>query len=90
VEEPVFFTTARKDPDDPEHAIINRAALAVIFALAARPPTGNREVLMGAFTWVATGLEVPASRRDQAWLDFGMDREQAAELLKQRVYGTAT
>ena len=86
----MFFTTARKDPDDPEHAIINRAALAVIFALAARPPTGNREVLMGAFTWVATGLEVPASRRDQAWLDFGMDREQAAELLKQRVYGTAT
>jgi hypothetical protein len=89
VEEPVFLTAALKSRDNPEQAVISRTALAVIFALAVRPPTGSREILTGAFTWVAIGLANPAGRRDRVWLDFGMDREQAAELLKQRIYEAA-
>jgi hypothetical protein len=90
VEEPVFLTTALRNQDDPGQALINRTALAVIFALAVRPPTGSREILTGTFTWVATGLANPVGRRDRLWLDFGMNREQAAELLKQRIYEADT
>jgi hypothetical protein len=86
VDEPAFLTTALKAGDDIEHPVINRTSLAVIFALAVRTPSGHREILTGAFTWVAAGLDAPGERRDRLWLDFGMQREQAAELLKERIY----
>ncbi len=86
VDEPAFCTTGLKAEDDPEHVVINRTALAVIFALAVRPPSGRREILTGAFTWVAAGLNIPGARRDRLWLDFGMQRGHATELLQQRIY----
>ena len=94
VDEPVFLTSGfkREDPAEGEvRLLINRAAFAVIFILAARSPARSRETISGAFSWVATGLAKPAERKDRVWIDLGMNREQAEGLLRQRIYdGTAT
>jgi hypothetical protein len=86
VEEPVFLTGGRRLPDDPDNVLVTRAALAAPFALAVQPPAGSREVLTGVFSWVATGLDPAGQRRDRVWFDLGMTREQAGDLLQQRIY----
>jgi len=58
----------------------------VPFALGVRPPAGPLEILTGVLTWAAAGLDIPGSRRDRVWLDFGMPRTQAEELLQQRIH----
>jgi hypothetical protein len=94
VDEPVFLTSGFKRGDTAEgeaRLLINRAAFAVIFVLATRSPTGSRETLTGAFSWVATGLAKPNERKDRIWIDLRMNREQAEGLLRQRIYdGTAS
>jgi hypothetical protein len=86
VDEPTFLTVGVRSGPDPDHLIIRRAALAVVFALGVRPPARGPEILTGVFSWAAVGLDQPGSRRDRTWLDFGMSRDRAEELLKQRVH----
>jgi len=68
---------------------VRRAALAVVFALRVRTPKGNAEILTGAFSWAAVGLDDPRLRSDRTWFDVNMDRAQAEELLKRRIYERA-
>ncbi|WP_163507315.1 hypothetical protein [Fodinicola acaciae] len=84
IDEPVFLTSARRLPDDPDRVIATRAALAVSFALGARPPGGDSVILTGVFSWVAAGLD--GERADQLWFDLGMSREEAETALKERIY----
>jgi hypothetical protein len=86
IDDPVFLTTGVRSPADPETLIVRRAALAVLFALCVRSPQRKPEILAGALTWVAVGLDDPQLRRDRTWLDVNIAREQAEELLKHRVY----
>jgi hypothetical protein len=64
--------------------------VAVPFALGVRPPAGPPEILTGVLTWATGGLDVPDGRHDRVWLDFGMSRAQAEELLQQRIAATGT
>jgi hypothetical protein len=50
--------------------------------LGVGPPAGKPEIITGVITWAAVGLDIPGSRRDRVWLDFGMSRERAEELLQ--------
>lgn len=84
-DEPVFLTTGVRSPDDPDRLTIRRAALAVVFALRVSAPGLRPEILTGAFSWVAGGLDKPGGRRDRTWLDIGMSRNRAEELLRQRI-----
>jgi len=86
VEDPVFLTGGVRNPSDPDKIIVQRAALAVVFWLGVRPPQERIEVLTGAFSWVAAGLDQPGGRFDRTWLDLGMSRDQAEELLTSRIY----
>jgi hypothetical protein len=86
VEEPVFLTGGVRSPSDPDRLIVRRAAVAVVFALGVRAPGRKLEILTGAFSWAAVGLDQPGSRRDRTWLDLGMSREHAEELLRHRIY----
>lgn len=86
IDDPVFLTSGVRAPDDDEKLVVKRAALAVVFALGVRPPQGNAEILTGAFSWAAAGLDDPQLRRDRTWFDVNMDRAHAEELLKQRIY----
>ena len=86
VDEPAFLTVGVRSPSDPDRLIIRRAALAVVFALGVWPPARRPEILTGVFSWAATGLDQPGGRRDRPWLDSGMSRERAEELLEQRVH----
>ena len=83
--DPAFLTTGVRSAEDPEHITVRRAAVAVPFALGVRQPAGRPEILTGVLSWAAAGLDVPGSRRDRVWLDFGMSRERAEELLRQRI-----
>jgi hypothetical protein len=86
IDDPVFLTVGVRPPTDPQHLIVRRAALAVVFALGARPPQRKLAILTGAFSWAAVGLDEPGRRRDRTWLDLNMSRERAEEQLKHRVY----
>jgi hypothetical protein len=86
VDEPVFLTGGVRSSSDPDHVTIRRAALAVVFALGVRAPGQSPEILTGAFSWAAAGLDQPGGRSDRTWLDIGISRELAEELLRQRVY----
>jgi hypothetical protein len=88
IDEPAFLTTGIRSPTDAETLIVRRAALAVVFALRVHTPEGKTEILTGAFTWVAVRLDDPQLRRDRTWFDVNLDRAQAEELLKRRVYET--
>jgi hypothetical protein len=72
-------------PSKPDSIIVTRAAVALPFALAAVVPDGRREILTGVLTWAAAGLDA-GDRHDRVWLDLGMTRDQAEELLRTRVY----
>jgi hypothetical protein len=85
-DEPVFQTAGVRSPADPQRLIVRRAGLAVVFALGVRPPQRKPEILTGAFTWAAVGLDEPGHRRDRTWIDVNTSREQAEELLKHRIY----
>jgi hypothetical protein len=86
VDDPAFLTVGVKRQEDPGHLIVRRAAVAVPFALGVRQPAGKPEILTGVITWAADGLDIPASRRDRLWLDLGMSRGQAEDLLQSRVH----
>lgn len=86
LEEPVFLTGGVRSPADPSKITIRRAALAVIFALSVRPPGRSPGILTGAFSWAAGGLDQSTDRHDRTWLDLGWSREQAEELLSDRIY----
>lgn len=86
VEEPLFLTGGVRSPSDPGKMIIRRAALAVVFALGVRAPGRSLEILTGAFSWVVVGLDRPGNQHGRTWLDLGMSRERAEELLRDRVY----
>jgi hypothetical protein len=85
-EEPVFLTVGVRTPADPQQLIIRRAGLAVIFALGVVSPPRKPAILTGAFTWVAVGLDQPGHRRDRTWIDLNTTREQAQELLNDRIH----
>lgn len=85
VEEPVFLTVGVRSSSDPDRLIVRRAAIAVIFALGVGAPGRRLDILTGAFSWAAVGLDRPGSRRDRTWLDLGMSRPRAEELLQHRV-----
>ncbi len=86
IDEPVFLTGGRRLPDDPDKMVVTRAAVAVPLAFSALPPGGHPEILTGVFSWAAAGLDTADGREDRAWLDLGMDREEAETLLQQRIY----
>lgn len=86
VADPVFLTVGVRSPSDSGKVIIRRAAIAVVFALGVRAPERRLEILTGAFSWATAGLDRPGSRRDRTWLDLGMSREHAEELLRYRVH----
>jgi hypothetical protein len=86
VEEPVFLTVGVRSSSAPDRLIVRRAAIAVVFALGVRAPERRPEILTGAFSWAAVGLDLPGGRRDRTWLDLGMSREHAEELLRHRVH----
>jgi hypothetical protein len=85
-EEPVFLTVGVRSSNEPDRMIVRRAAVAVVFALGVRAPGRRLDILTGAFSWAAVGLDRPGGRRDRMWLDLGMSREHAEELLRHRVH----
>jgi hypothetical protein len=86
IDEPAFLTTGVRSPADAETLIIRRAALAVAFALRVHSPRRKPEILTGALTWATAGLDDPNLRRDRTWLDVNITRDQAEELLKNRIH----
>jgi hypothetical protein len=86
IDEPLFLTSGVRSPADPEILIVRRAALAVVFALRVRSPQRKPEIMTGALTWAAVGLDEPGLRRDRIWFDVNITRERAEELLKSRIY----
>lgn len=90
IDEPVFLTTGIRSAADPKALIVRRAAVAVVFALGVRAPQRKPEILTGALTWVAAGLDDTQLRRDRTWFDVNLARGQAEELLKQRIYEVDT
>jgi len=86
IDEPAFLTVGVRSASDPGVLTVRRAAVAVPFALGVRKPATRPDILTGVLTWAAAGLDVPGTRRDRAWLDFGMTRERAEELLQQRIH----
>ena len=83
--EEAFLTVAVRSAADPQQFIIRRCGLAAIFALGVRPPQRQLEILTGAFTWAAVGLDEPGHRRDRTWFEPNMPRERAEELLNYRL-----
>jgi hypothetical protein len=88
IDEPAFLTTGARDPGDPDRLIVRRAAIALPFALGVRAPGRRPEILTGVLSWAAAGLDAPGARSDRVWLDIGMSRQHAEELLQQRVHET--
>lgn len=86
VDEPVFLTARVRSSSDPDRLIVRRAVIAVVFALGVRAPERRLEILAGAFSWAAVGLDRPGGRRDRTWLDLGVSRDRAEELLRHRVH----
>lgn len=95
---PRYLTGGRPQPDDESNMIVTRAGLALPFALSVTSPGGRREILQGAFSWVAVRLDQPGARKDQVWLDLRADLDWAETELRNRIYrvgqapapGTAT
>jgi hypothetical protein len=85
IDEPAFLTGGRRLPDDPGRIIATRAALALPVALGVRAPYSGPETLVGVFSWAASGLDGPGDRRDQVWIDLGMERTEAEQLLRERI-----
>ncbi|MDR0489345.1 MAG: hypothetical protein LBG99_08160 [Propionibacteriaceae bacterium] len=85
LKEPVFLTSGIRSPQDSTKIIVRRTALAIVFALAVRPPSEKIQILTGAFSWVVTGLN-QGPRRDRTWLDLGMTRIQAEQALEKRIF----
>jgi hypothetical protein len=86
IDEPAFLTVGVRSASDPGLLTVRRAAVAVPFALGVRKPARRPDILTGVLSWAAAGLDMPGTRRDRVWLDFGMTRERAEELLQQRVH----
>lgn len=85
IDEPAFLTVGVRSPSGPGALTVRRAAVAVPFALGVRKPAARPDILAGVLTWVAVGLDMPGTRQDRVWLDFGMTRDLAEGLLQQRV-----
>ncbi|MEU8550948.1 hypothetical protein AB0C81_28890 [Streptomyces roseoverticillatus] len=66
--------------------IVTRAGIALPFALSVTSPTYKREILQGAFSWVAVGLDQPGTRKGRVWLDLRADLDWAETELRKRIY----
>jgi hypothetical protein len=62
--------------------------VALPFALGVRVPAGRAETITGVLSWAAAGLDAPGTRSGRVWLDIGMSRQHAEQLLQQRVHDT--
>jgi len=85
-DKPGVVTGAKRSPNNDQHVIVVRTAVAVPFALSVRSPSGRRDILWGVFTWAASGLDKPRSRHDRTWFDLHADLAWATERLQERVY----
>ncbi|WP_318212187.1 MULTISPECIES: hypothetical protein [unclassified Streptomyces] len=65
---------------------VTRAGIALPFALSVISPGRNREILQGAFSWVAVRLDQPGERKDQVWFDLRADLDRAETELRKRIY----
>ncbi|MGK5732914.1 hypothetical protein [Streptomyces sp. URMC 124] len=83
---PRYLTGGRLQPDDPSHMIVTRVGIALSFALSVTSPGRSREILHGAFSWVAVRLDEPGRREDRVWLDLGTDLDRAETELRDRIY----
>ncbi|KOV38372.1 hypothetical protein ADK60_02315 [Streptomyces sp. XY431] len=83
---PRYLTGGRPHPDDEDRMIVTRAGIAVSFALSVISPGRKREILQGAFSWAAVGLDRPGERKDQVWLDLRADLDWAETELRNRIY----
>ncbi|MFB8241052.1 hypothetical protein ACFC58_31395 [Kitasatospora purpeofusca] len=83
---PRYLTGGRPHPDDEDRMIVTRAGIAVPFALSVVSPGRKREILQGAFSWAAVGLDRPGARKDQVWLDLRADLDWAETELRNRIY----
>ncbi|MFI2077623.1 hypothetical protein [Streptomyces triculaminicus] len=83
---PRYLTAGRPQPDDESNVIVTRASIALSFALSVTSPGHKREILQGAFSWVAAGLDQPGNRKDRVWLDLRADLDWAETELRNRIY----
>jgi hypothetical protein len=83
--DPAYRTAGRRLDTNPSSLIMTRAALCIEFALGLRTATGERAVLVGCFTWAASGLGSDGQRHDQVWLDLGTPLDRASEQLESRL-----
>lgn len=83
---PRYLTGGRPRPDDETKMTVTRAGIALAFALSVTSPGRRREILQGAFSWVAVGLDRPGERKDQVWLDLRADLDWAEGELRNRIY----
>lgn len=84
--EPRLLTGGARAEDNPGKIVVARAALAVSFELEVDDGEDNVEHLAGTFSWVAGHLDVADGRRDQTFFDLGVDIDEAAEQLEDRIY----
>ncbi|MEV7416327.1 hypothetical protein [Streptomyces sp. NPDC089919] len=83
---PHFLTGGHPHVERDELLLINRAALALPFALSVRTAQHGRSVLVGTFTWAAVNLAGRRDRRDRHWLDLGVGLDWAGARLEERIY----
>ena len=83
---PRYLTGGRPQPDDEGRIIVTRAGIALPFALSVISPGHKREILQGAFSWIAVRLDQLGNRKDQVWLDLRADLDWAATELRSRIY----
>lgn len=82
---PGLRTVGRPVDTNPPTLIMTRAGLCIEFALGLRSATGERAVLVGCFTWAASGLEPEGQRHDQVWLDLWTPLDRASNPLESRL-----
>ncbi|MEV4411692.1 hypothetical protein [Catellatospora sp. NPDC049609] len=84
-DDPRFLTAGRRVPDDPDRLILSRAALAVAFAAGVDSPSGDFEILWGAFTVAVGGLADGGRTRSRVWFDLWTRLDAAGEQLHDRL-----
>jgi hypothetical protein len=89
LEKPRFLTGGRRSPDDEGSIVVTRAGLAASFALSVVGGR-KREVLTGAFSWAAGGLDRPGERTSRVWLDLWTGLDDAEGMLRERIYSVGS
>jgi hypothetical protein len=65
---PEWLTRMRRQVENSENGVLVRAGFAVLFEAGVFQPSGERHLLSGVFTWVATHLDTPNAKH-QMWFD---------------------